>query len=459
MPGSQEDFGDEVAVAAGSPQFGLGAVDRQVVRSRASGLSAVQLLSLADTLARALPDGPAAANICERRENFLIGFVALLARGQACLLPPSRAPSVVAEVMQEHPGSYLLDDQMVDRCPAVPAAAGARLPVPPPDRVVVVGHTSGSTGRPRANPKTWGSLVASTSLNAARLREVLGGTASGAIPWILATVPPQHMYGMEMSVLLPLLAGMGIHGGQPLYPADIAAALEELPAPRILVSTPVHLRALLESGIDLPTLGAVVSATAPLARQLAEAVERRFDTTLLEFFGSTETCVIASRRTARESAWRHYPGVTLRSLQDETRVNAPWFSAGGRASGHSCAMHGDGDFVVVGRNADMVEVAGKRASLADLTRRLLAVPGVSDGVVFQPDATDDTGVRRLAALVVADGLSELEVLERLSSAMDPVFLPRPLVLVAHLPRNDVGKLPRDRLLAALGRRGVEGLSG
>jgi acyl-coenzyme A synthetase/AMP-(fatty) acid ligase len=227
--------------------------------------------------------------------------------------------------------------------------------------------------------------------------------------------------------------------------------------PRVLVSTPVHLRALLESGIDLPPLGAVVSATAPLSLGLAEAVERRFGTTLLEFFGSTETCVIASRWTARESAWRRYPGVTLRPIQHETWVNAPWFP-GEVVLQDILEMNGDGDFVVVGRNADMVEVAGKRASLADITRRLIDVPGVSDGIVFQPEATDDTGVRRLAALVVAEGLTETDVLERLGAAVDPAFLPRPLVLVSHLPRNDVGKLPRDWLLAALQRRGPGVLS-
>jgi len=32
-----------------------------------------------------------------------------------------------------------------------------------------------------------------------------------------------------------------------------------------------------------------------------------------------------------------------------------------------------------------------------------------------------------------------------------VFLPRPLVFVSKLPRNEVGKLPRDKLLAALRR--------
>jgi acyl-coenzyme A synthetase/AMP-(fatty) acid ligase len=106
---------------------------------------------------------------------------------------------------------------------------------------------------------------------------------------------------------------------------------------------------------------------------------------------------------------------------------------------------------VRGRNADMVEVGGKRASLADLTRRLMAVPGVTDAVVFQPDAPGGTGVRRLAALVVAEGLTEPEVLAGLAPAVDPVFLPRPVVFVARLPRNEVGKIPRDQLLAALKR--------
>jgi len=218
----------------------------------------------------------------------------------------------------------------------------------------------------------------------------------------------------------------------------------------VLVTTPVHLRALLRSGIRLPSLGAAVSATAPLAQELAEAVERRFDTALLEFFGSTETCVIASRRTSRESSWRAYPEVTCHPLEDGTRVSAPWFLEDVVLQ-DVLELQDDGNFVVRGRNADMVEVGGKRASLADLTRRLMAVPGVSDAVVFQLDAAGAEGVLRLAALVVAEGLTEADVLAQLAPAMDPVFLPRPLVLVSHLPRNDVGKLPREQLLAALRR--------
>ena len=44
----------------------------------------------------------------------------------------------------------------------------------------------------------------------------------------------------------------------------------------------------------------------------------------------------------------------------------------------------DGTFVLLGRQADMVNIAGKRSSLAYLTQVLLRVPGVVDGAFFCP---------------------------------------------------------------------------
>jgi len=424
--------------------------DRALLRSRGEATSAGQFLARAGSLAARLPDRPAALNLCEQRDNFLVAFAAMLMRGQVCLLPPSRAPGVVTEVLAEHPGSYALDDAYVGLAQPVRPLPDLSIPAIAPDRVVVIGYTSGSTGRPRPNPKTWRGFAASTALNASRLREALPALGEGALPWIVATVPSQHMYGMELSVLMPLLGGMGIHGGRPLYPADIAAALADVPGPRILVSTPVHLRALLESGVELPELGAVVSATAPLPAELARAIEQRFGTVLLEYFGSTETCIIASRRTAVDDAWHPYPGVMLQPADDGTRVDAPWFSSSMMLQ-DILEIRCDGAFTVRGRNVDMVEVAGKRASLADLTRRLASIPGVSDAVVFQPEDAGKGTVRRLAALVVAHGLTEAAVLEKLAQDVDPAFLPRPLVLVPRLPRNEIGKLPRAQLLAALKR--------
>ena len=58
-------------------------------------------------------------------------------------------------------------------------------------------------------------------------------------------------------------------------------------------------------------------------------------------------------------------------------------------------------FKWLGRHHDMVNVAGKRGSLTDLNRQLLAIDDILDGVIFQPDDNQD----RLAALVVQNSFA------------------------------------------------------
>jgi acyl-coenzyme A synthetase/AMP-(fatty) acid ligase len=413
-------------------------------------------------IAQRLPATGSMLNLCEDRYRFLAAYAAALGVGHAVLLPPSRAEQVVAEVAAAHAASYRWQDEdvvaavAVSRAEARPtmidAASACRSGFSPTPqisaaRTVMIGCTSGSTGQPKSYPKLWSSMHGSTARNAAAIRAALRITDE-AVPAIVATVPPQHMYGMELSILLPLIGGMAVHAGRPLFPADIALALGEVPTPRVLVSTPLHLRALVESSQPFPETALIVSATAPLDRELAAAVEARLGGQLLEMFGSTETCVIACRRTATGDAWRAYEGVELHPHADGTLVTAPWFVEPVLLQ-DIVELRGDRQFIVRGRSSDMIEVAGKRASLADLTQRLLAVEGVRDAVLFQPQPDSVATIRRLAALVVAPGCSPRQIRERLAASVDPAFLPRPLRIVEALPRNELGKLPRERLLAML----------
>jgi acyl-coenzyme A synthetase/AMP-(fatty) acid ligase len=406
--------------------------------------------------AAALPAASHAVNLCEDRYSFLVAFCAVASRGQTNLLPPSRAPQAIEEVMAGHPGSYALGDtEHIGGCVNYHALRLARAdalddgPVPAlyADQIVAIGFTSGSTGRPKPNPKPWASVHASSLHNARTLADALV-LESGALAHVVATVPPQHMYGLELSVLLPLLGPFAVHGGKPFFPADVAAALADVPAPRILVTTPIHLQALLRDPVQLPALGAITSATAPLSRELAAEAEARYGAPVVELFGSTETCVIAHRRTSQESAWHLYPDLALRPQPDGTLVDAPYFNQP-VALQDVVELLPDHCFHLRGRNADLVEIAGKRASLADLTHRLLALSGVTDAVALQLDEPDGAGVRRIAALVVAPGCCESALLDELRHAVDPVFLPRPLRRVENLPRNETGKLVRTALLAAL----------
>jgi acyl-coenzyme A synthetase/AMP-(fatty) acid ligase len=386
-------------------------------------------------------------NLCEDRFRFLTAFGAALCAQHATLLPASRAADEITELSTSYPQSYRYGDAEVDLALNHAVSNDSQKMQVRDDHLALIGFTSGSTGHPQAHGKTWGRLRASTALLAASIRGALHLKA-GPTPWLVATVPPQHTYGLELSVLLPLLGDMAVHHGRPLFPADIAAALSQVPEPRILISTPIHLRALLKSAQVLPPLAGVISATAPLDRQLAIDVETRFATTLLEVFGSTETCNFATRQTARQDTWHMHAGVVLTPQADGTLVSAPWFDKQVVLPDIVTVLP-NGSFIVRGRNSDFIDVAGKRASLADLTRRLLAVEGVRDAIVLPAENTG--GAQRIAALAVAPGLDARTVLERFGAAIDPAFLPRPLVLVDTLPRNETGKLPREQLLQLLRR--------
>lgn len=418
--------------------------DTPFARSDGVFVSTSAFLESSARLAASLASTGQIVNLCEDRYRFLVAFAAAIMRGRTTLLPSSHAASVIAETVAAFPGCHVLDDAQVtghaSTSPGLPPDA-------PPDFIAAIGHTSGSTGRPASHAKSWSGLCATTALNAATIRAAIGDDSRARQPWIVATVPPQHMYGLETSVLLPILAGFGIHGGRPLLPADIAAALEEVPAPRVLVSTPIHLRSIVDSGAAFPEIAVVVSATAPLQRELAQRVEKFLGATLLEMFGSTETFVIATRRTAHESGWRAYPGISLEPVKGGTIVRAPWL-ARDQLLQDVIEVRADQSFAIVGRHGDLVEVAGKRASLSDLTRRLMSLPGVQDAIVFQPPG-ESGGVRRCAALVVAPGLSSREVLRSFRPEVDAAFLPRPLVVVPELPRNQMGKLSMERMIALL----------
>jgi acyl-coenzyme A synthetase/AMP-(fatty) acid ligase len=302
--------------------------------------------------------------------------------------------------------------------------------------------TSGSTGRPQPHGRTWGELVSSTLAAGRRL-----GIASLEAASLLGTVPHQHSYGFESLLMLAVQHGLVLHAGRPFYPADIVAELAAATRPRLLVTTPLHLQILLGEPAEIPPADLVLSATAPLSAELARAAEARFAVTLCEIYGCSEAGQIAVRRTAHTQEWHCLDGIALHQ-------NA----AGTWASGTPIAeetllsdiieLHGPERFSLHGRIADLVNVAGKRASLAHLNYHLNEVEGVLDGVFV---AADDIGnaVNRLTAFAVAPGMRAEDILAALRQRIDAAFLPRPLHLVARLPRNILGKLPREQIMRLL----------
>jgi acyl-coenzyme A synthetase/AMP-(fatty) acid ligase len=408
-------------------------------------LSRESVLREAAALASALPPGQYVMNLCEQRENFVLAFAACVLARRTQLMPSARGESALAELRAAYPDSTQVTDEDVQRLRVGAAGGGPVVSLSPQDDdLVMIGFTSGSTGKSQPHAKRWRALANSARLNSAAIRDALGLEAHAPIS-VIGTVPAHHMYGIELTVLLSLFAGMSVHADRPLFPADVAAALAQPARPRLLVSTPLHLRALAESGLTFPDIDLIVSATAPLDPALARQIEGRLRAPLLEMFGSTETCVFGTRRTAQQDVWKLYDGIALEPASSSTRVSAAWYERPQQLQ-DVLELRGERGFVAMGRNADLVEVAGKRASLADITRRLCAVPGVEDAVAFQPDGAAAGVANRVAAVVVSRGVSAREIATQLSAGLDAVFLPRPLVLVEKIPRDAVGKVSRAKLL-------------
>ena len=422
-----------------------GDLDRPLIWRNGRSIGAKTVLAHATALATDLPPAPHVINLCEDRGHFLTGFCAAILAGKTTLLPPSRASGVVREIAESYAPAFVLDDAMVDATMhhADIASRVAEIPRIEPSRVVAIGFTSGSTGIPKANAKTWGAFAGSTQRN----RHAFEAHGDPAMT-VVATVPSQHMYGMETCVLMPLLGGVAMAVDRPLFPQDLANALGRVPSPRLLVTTPVHLRAFVEAGIDYPSPALIVSATAPLSIDLAAAAEKAFRAPLLEVFGSTETCVIASRRTAVDRDWRLYPALHLAPSANGTVVDAPYFAAPVFLHDH-LEMTGHDRFVVMGRCQDMLEIAGKRASLGDITARLLSIDGVDDAAVVQCDRPDAAGVKRIIAFVVGRSISDDAIMSALKHSLDPVFLPRQIRRLERLPRNETGKLVQKELQALI----------
>jgi acyl-coenzyme A synthetase/AMP-(fatty) acid ligase len=264
-------------------------------------------------------------------------------------------------------------------------------------------------------------------------------------PSIVATVPSNHMYGLELTVLQVLQAGASVHVERPAYPADIARCLRETPSPRVLVTTPFHLRGLMESDIALPPVARVISATAPMSAAFALSAERRIDAPVHEIYGFTEIGSVATREPARQSDWTMRDD--LIAVFDGDIAVVTWRSFEGRTPFPDVVEVVDERRIrLLGRSRDMVKVAGKRASLPGLSAELTRIPGVEDGVLLLMAEDEGRGlVSRLAAFVVAPGLSAVQIRHELRRFIDPAFMPRYVFHVSSLPRNETGKLRQDDL--------------
>ena len=437
----------ELLIGHGSPNA------RIAVRAGAP-IGAGQFVADATALARQLPAAQYVLNCCRDRYLFAVGFCAALIAGRTSLLPPSRTPETLAQLAIRYPDTVDLTDKagcvhlLTGRAAPAQWQTNADAPAwpPPPiarEHIAAIAFTSGSTGEPQAQLKTWGGVVDGARAETVALQ--LDDAPMDDVV-LIGTVSPQHMYGFESTVLMALHGPCAFAAEHPLHPDEVRAVSAQIGGRRVLITAPVHLRALVEAAQSMPALDRVVSATAPLSFELAQRCESMWATRVFEVYGCTETGMVATRRTVDGPVWTTIRDVRIEWRDGEFRAHGGHVQPGPLAD--RLRPITDSTFELEGRAGDVVNIGGKRASLEGLNRLLLSIDGVIDGAIFEPPAlADSTREQRLMALVVAPEVSRSELLAALRAQIDAAFLPRPLLRVDSLPRNAQGKLPRAELLA------------
>ena len=404
-------------------------------------------------------DVSAAEPVClclEQRAHLLAALLATLAGAPAVILPHALHPQVLAEVRTVRPFRLILADTAVEP-PRGTAVIGIRecsparhLPefVRTPAEVFLSLFTGGSTGKPRIWSKTPANLFGE-AINLSRTFAV------GANDLILPTVPPQHIYGLLFSVLLPFVAAARVLGRTCTFPQEILTALQEEHA-TVLVGVPIHYRALRTCGIRRHSLRLAFSSAAPLDAEDAAFFREQTGLAITEVYGSTETGGMAIRTSgADHGSWEPFRCIDWKILSGHLCVRSAFVSpdlprdaAGFFMTADRVAEAEGGRFILAGRADHVVKIAGKRVDLEEVGEKLRRIPGVRDAYVTALPLKRARQME-IAALVVSDAPARA-LRAAVRSLDESSGRPRRLRIVDALPVLPNGKIDREevgRLLA------------
>lgn len=421
------------------------------------------------------PVGIAAAN----GPGFLASLLALRRAGLAVLLLDARTPDAEAlRILRALGAPALL------RCPAgwpTGPEDWTLAAIPDAEAIAVtladrgfpgagfVKLTSGSTGAPRGIAAPSAALIADDDA----LATSMGLTAADRF---LATIPLSHSYGLSSLAVPALVRGtvLAVPEEGSVYDPFVTAAST---GATFFPTVPAYLDALVRMSDPPPRpdgLRLVITAGAPLAAATSARFRERFGLPVHVFYGSSECGGICYDREGgaaeRGTVGSPVDGVrvTLEPVEGAANgdgavlVASPAVScgylpepderlAGGRFRAGDLAAWQDGELMLRGRLDDQVNVKGKKVDPREVENVLAQLTGVDEAAVLGVAAGSGGEVLRAVVACRPGRLSAEEVVAWCRSHLSAHKVPRSVILVEALPRNDRGKLDRSALLA-LGTR-------
>ncbi len=351
-------------------------------------------------------------------------------------------------------------------------------PLPSPGDCAVILHTSGTNGVPKSAPLTHRNIGANVNQCIFWVWKLHEGAET-----FFSLLPYFHAFGLTF-FLCAAVRKAATQVLLPKFDAQMALDAHKRRPVTFFVGVPPMFERILAraitSGTDISTIRYSVAGAMPLSTTLAEEWEATTGGTIVEGYGLSETAPVLTGAPLSDKR-RHgvlgvpFPSTQLRlvSLEDDTRdvedgtpgeiivrgpqvfegyLNAPeesarvftsegWFKTG------DVGVNRDGFISMADRKKELILSGGFNVYPSQVEDAIRSLPGVADvAVVGVPvaDATEEV----TAAIIMEEGAQRLtleQVREWAEKSIAHYALPRQIVFIAELPRNQMGKILRRKV--------------
>lgn len=351
-------------------------------------------------------------------------------------------------------------------------------PLPSPGDRAVILHTSGTNGVPKSAPLTHRNIGANVNQCIFWVWKLHEGAET-----FFSLLPYFHAFGLTF-FLCAAVRKAATQVLLPKFDAQMALDAHKRRPVTFFVGVPPMFERILAraitSGTDISTIWYSVAGAMPLSTTLAEEWEATTGGTIVEGYGLSETAPVLTGAPLSDKR-RHgvlgvpFPSTQLRlvSLEDDTRdvedgtpgeiivrgpqvfegyLNAPeesarvftsegWFKTG------DVGVNRDGFISMADRKKELILSGGFNVYPSQVEDAIRSLPGVADvAVVGVPvaDATEEV----TAAIIMEEGAQRLtleQVREWAEKSIAHYALPRQIVFIAELPRNQMGKILRRKV--------------
>ena len=344
--------------------------------------------------------------------------------------------------------------------------------------------TSGTTSRPKIVPLTHANICTSAFSAVAALQLSEADRCLNVLPLF-------HGHGLIATVMTSLAAGGGVVCTPGCDVNRFFGWLREF-APTWYSAVPTMHQAILAQARLNPEqvvgirLRLVRSASAPLPPRVFAELERTFGTSVIEFYGMTETasapiaCNPLPPRKSKPGSVGIPVGLDVAILNDRGDVlpagqtgrvtvrggsvmpgydgddaaTAAAFAGDWFKTGDQGFFDDEGYLYLSGRTREMINRGGENIAPREVDEALLDHPAVAEAVTFAvPHATLGEDVAAAVVLRPTAGATPKDIRQFVAGRLADFKVPRQVLIVEQLPKGSTGKVQRIGLAEKLGLAG------